>query len=107
MVLVDKSLASTAFIGYIALAYTILTPAKNISKASYQVKTGLAAAERVFTLMEEENNIKDQLNEKSRKKSKLGEDENETIDPNDSLLDVHLYKFYYLEFIYKFIAIFE
>ena len=57
MVLVDKSLASTAFIGYIALAYTILTPAKNISKASYQVKTGLAAAERVFTLMEEENAI--------------------------------------------------
>ena len=57
MVLVEKSLASTAFIGYIALAYTILTPAKNISKASYQVKTGLAAAERVFTLMEEENTI--------------------------------------------------
>ncbi len=57
MVLVDKSLASTAFIGYIALAYTILTPAKNISKASYQVKTGLAAAERVFILMEEENTI--------------------------------------------------
>lgn len=57
MVLVEKSLASTAFIGYIALAYTILTPAKNISKASYQVKTGLAAAERVFTLMAEENTI--------------------------------------------------
>ncbi len=57
MVLVDKSLASTAFIGYIALAYTILTPAKNISKASYQVKTGLAAAERVFSLMEQENDI--------------------------------------------------
>ena len=57
MVLVDKSLESTAFIGYIALAYTILTPAKNISKASYQVKTGLAAAERVFTLMEEKNVI--------------------------------------------------
>ena len=57
MVLVDHSLKSTAFIGYIALAYTILTPAKNISKASYQVKTGLAAAERVFTLMEEENAI--------------------------------------------------
>ena len=45
------------FRSYIALAYTILTPAKNISKASYQVKTGLAAAERVFTLMEEENTI--------------------------------------------------
>ena len=62
MVLVDKSLASTAFIGYIALAYTILTPAKNISKASYQVKTGLAAAERVFTLMEEENTITSEPN---------------------------------------------
>lgn len=57
MVLGEKSLASTAFIGYIALAYTILTPAKNISKASYQVKTGLAAAERVFTLMEVKNAI--------------------------------------------------
>lgn len=57
MVLVEHSLDSTDFIGYIALAYTILTPAKNISKASYQVKTGLAAAERVFTLMEVENSI--------------------------------------------------
>lgn len=62
MVLVEKSLASTAFIGYIALAYTILTPAKNISKASYQVKTGLAAAERVFTLMEKENTITSKVN---------------------------------------------
>lgn len=59
MVLVEKSLDSTDFIGYIGLAYTILTPAKAISKASYQVKTGLAAAERVFTLMEQENTIKD------------------------------------------------
>lgn len=57
LVLVEKSLAGTAFIGYIALAYTILQPAKAISKASYQVKSGLAAAERVFTLLEEENNI--------------------------------------------------
>jgi subfamily B ATP-binding cassette protein MsbA len=39
------------------LAYTILTPAKAISKASYQVKSGLAAAERVFTLLEQENMV--------------------------------------------------
>jgi ATP-binding cassette, subfamily B, bacterial MsbA len=57
LVIVDKSLAPTTFIAYIALAYTILTPAKSISKASYQVKTGLAAAERVFSLVEQENNI--------------------------------------------------
>ena len=62
MVLVEGTLASTSFIAYIALAYTILTPAKNISKASYQVKTGLAAAERVFTLMEEENTITNNKN---------------------------------------------
>jgi len=61
LVIVDKSLSPTTFIAYIALAYTILTPAKAISKASYQVKTGLAAAERVFTLMEEENTITDKV----------------------------------------------
>lgn len=57
LVVEEKSLSSATFITYIALAYTILTPAKAISKASYQVKTGLAAAERVFTLMEQENTI--------------------------------------------------
>ena len=57
LVLVEKSLSNTAFISYIALAYTILQPAKAISKASYLVKSGLAAAERVFILMEQENKI--------------------------------------------------
>lgn len=61
LVIVDKTLSPTTFIAYIALAYTILTPAKAISKASYQVKTGLAAAERVFTLMEQENTITDKI----------------------------------------------
>lgn len=62
LVLVEKSLGNTAFISYIALAYTILQPAKAISKASYQVKSGLAAAERVFSLMEQENNITNKEN---------------------------------------------
>ena len=61
LVVEEHTLSSATFITYIALAYTILTPAKSISKASYQVKTGLAAAERVFTLMEQENNIVDSL----------------------------------------------
>ncbi len=59
LVLIEKTLSSTAFITYIALAYTILTPAKAISKATYQVKGGLAAAERVFAILEVENTIKD------------------------------------------------
>ena len=59
LVLVDKSLDGSLFIAYIGLAYNILTPAKAISKASYQVKNGLAAAERVFEVLEVENTITD------------------------------------------------
>jgi len=57
MVLIEKSLLGSAFITYMALAYNILTPAKAISKASYNVKSGLAAADRVFAVLEEENTI--------------------------------------------------
>jgi len=61
LVLVDKSLDGSLFIAYIGLAYNILTPAKAISKASYQVKNGLAAAERVFEVLEVENTIQDKI----------------------------------------------
>ncbi|NHM07289.1 ABC transporter ATP-binding protein [Flavobacterium sp. CYK-4] len=57
MVLVSKTLEGAAFITYMALAYNILTPAKAISKASYSVKSGLAAADRVFAVLEENNEI--------------------------------------------------
>lgn len=57
MVLIEKSLLGSAFITYMALAYNILTPAKAISKASYNVKSGLAAADRVFSILEEVNTI--------------------------------------------------
>ena len=62
LVLVDKSLDGSLFIAYIGLAYNILTPAKAISKASYQVQNGLAAAERVFEVLEFENTITDKEN---------------------------------------------
>jgi subfamily B ATP-binding cassette protein MsbA len=63
MVLVEKFsngqplLEGSKFLAYMGLAYNILTPAKSISKASYQVKTGLAAAERVFDVLEVQNTI--------------------------------------------------
>ena len=57
LVLIDKTLNGSLFIVYMTLAYNILTPAKNISKASYAVKNGLAAAERVFEVIEIENTI--------------------------------------------------
>ena len=62
LVLVDKTLNGALFIVYLGLAYNILTPAKAISKASYQVKNGLAAAERVFEILEVENTIVNKTN---------------------------------------------
>uniref|UniRef100_UPI004049B44C ABC transporter permease n=1 Tax=Gelidibacter sp. TaxID=2018083 RepID=UPI004049B44C len=55
-------LEGSKFLAYMGLAYNILTPAKAISKASYQVKSGLAAAERVFEVLEVENTIPDKPN---------------------------------------------
>ncbi|QXP57845.1 ABC transporter ATP-binding protein [Cellulophaga sp. HaHa_2_95] len=57
MVLVDKTLDASSFIAYMGLAYNILTPAKAISKASYGVKKGDAAAERILEILETENPI--------------------------------------------------
>ena len=59
MVMVDQTLSGGAFIGYMALAYQILTPAKAISKASYQVKTGNAAAERILEVIETKSALED------------------------------------------------
>lgn len=62
LVLVEKTLSGAAFISYMGLAYGVLTPAKAISKASYGVKKGNAAAERVLEVLEEENPIKSKQN---------------------------------------------
>lgn len=57
MVLIDKTLNGAAFIAYMGLAYNILTPAKSISKASYSVKRGTAAVDRIMEILEQENPI--------------------------------------------------
>ena len=62
MVLVEGTLDGSTFIAYMGLAYNILTPAKGISKASYNVKKGNAAAERVLDILETENAIQDAAN---------------------------------------------
>ena len=62
LVLIEKSLDGEVFIVFMLLAYNILTPAKSISKATYSVKSGLAAAERVFDILEVENTIEDAPN---------------------------------------------
>ena len=62
MVLTEGSLDGSSFIAYMGLAYNILTPAKAISKASYDIKKGNAAAERVLEIIEAENPLKDKDN---------------------------------------------
>ncbi|HEY0046111.1 MAG TPA: ABC transporter ATP-binding protein [Flavobacterium sp.] len=57
MVLLENTLEGSQFIIYMGLAYNILTPAKAISKASYSVKRGNAAAERVMEILEQPNPI--------------------------------------------------
>ena len=59
MVLIDGTLDAASFIAYMGLSYNILTPAKSISKASFGVKKGNAAAERVLEILETENPISD------------------------------------------------
>ena len=66
MVLVEKTLSGGAFIGYMALAYQILTPAKAISKASYKVRAGNAAADRVLEILETTSSLEDKPNAKTK-----------------------------------------
>ncbi|WP_338378327.1 ABC transporter ATP-binding protein [uncultured Flavobacterium sp.] len=61
LVLVEESIEGEVFLAFMGLAYNILTPAKAISKASYAVKNGLAAADRVFEILEQENTIDTKL----------------------------------------------
>lgn len=67
LVLVEEILSGEEFIAYMGLAYNILTPAKNMSKASYSVKKGNAAAERVLEIIESENPLKDKPNAINKK----------------------------------------
>ncbi len=58
----NGSIDGAIFISFMGLAYGILTPAKSISKASYGVRQGNAAAERVLQILHTENHIKDKEN---------------------------------------------
>jgi subfamily B ATP-binding cassette protein MsbA len=59
MVLSEGTLDGKQFLTFMGLAYNILTPAKAISKASYSVKKGNAAAERVLEILNTKSNLED------------------------------------------------
>jgi len=51
-VLNSATLSGAFFISYMGLAYNILTPAKNISKAYYSLRKADAAGERIFEILD-------------------------------------------------------
>ena len=62
MVLIDQTLNGAIFLSYLGLAYNILTPAKGISKAYYNIKKGDAAALRVLEILEAKDDMQDSPN---------------------------------------------
>jgi len=54
-----SSLDSSKFLGYILLFYTVLNPIKLITTTFYNIQKGEASAERIMTVLNTENSIKD------------------------------------------------
>ena len=59
LVLIEGSMKPSAFIPFLGFAYNIITPAKSISKASFTIKKGNAAAERILQILDTEDPLKD------------------------------------------------
>ena len=62
IVLIDKTIGGETLLGFLGLAYNIITPAKSISKASFTIKKGNAAAERILEILETEDELQDKPN---------------------------------------------
>lgn len=57
-----SSINAPSFIYYMVIFYSIINPAKELSKASYAIQKGLASMERVDKILNTENPIKDPEN---------------------------------------------
>jgi ABC-type multidrug transport system fused ATPase/permease subunit len=55
----SSTLNAPAFIYYIVIFYSIINPAKDLSKAWYAIQKGLAALERVDKILQEKNALED------------------------------------------------
>ena len=59
LVLGDSSpIDASTFIFYLVIFYSIINPAKDLSKATYSIQKGLASVERVDKILKAESNIK-------------------------------------------------
>lgn len=55
----EESLSASAFITYIALFSQIIPPAKSFTQAFYNIQKGLASSERIFSVIDAEETIKE------------------------------------------------
>jgi ABC-type multidrug transport system fused ATPase/permease subunit len=57
-----NSLGPEEFIYYLAIFYSVIAPAKDLSKATYSIQKGKASLDRIDRILESENNIKEPQN---------------------------------------------
>ena len=62
LVLDHKNLEAETFIGFMVLFAQLIPPAKNFSSASYNIRKGLASAQRIFEVMDAEVQIAEKAN---------------------------------------------
>ncbi|MDR0429820.1 MAG: ABC transporter ATP-binding protein/permease [Tannerellaceae bacterium] len=55
----NSSINASTFIYYLVIFYSLINPAKDLSKASYAIQKGLASMERIDKILLAESNIKD------------------------------------------------
>ena len=55
----NSPIDASTFIYYLVIFYSIINPAKDLSKASYAIQKGLASMERVDKILQAESNIND------------------------------------------------
>ncbi|MGM9804581.1 MAG: ABC transporter ATP-binding protein [Muribaculaceae bacterium] len=55
----SSSISAASFIYYMVIFYSIINPAKDLSKASYSIQRGLASMERIDKILKAENPIKE------------------------------------------------
>ena len=61
----DSMIDAAGFIYYMVIFYSIINPAKELSKASYAIRKGLAALTRIDAILDAENPIRDPEHPKS------------------------------------------
>ncbi len=61
----DNIIDAPTFIYYMVIFYSIINPAKDLSKAAYSIQKGLASMERVDKILGSENPIKDPIHPKT------------------------------------------